>query len=91
MARAQTNAARKPTVRDLLAQKQAPKREFTAEQLEQVRAALEHNDAEPNLKRRLSSGDVCSLLKAEYGFTLERSSLERMACQAFGRRTWATR
>jgi hypothetical protein len=84
-------AAKKPkrTVLDVLRDKQSPRNQLTIEQLEQVQAAVEYNDAEPNPKKRLSSKDVCELLKTEYGFRHERCTLERLACAALGRRSWS--
>lgn len=82
----------KPTVADLLSERIRPRGvELTAEQLEQVKEALAHNDREPNPQKRLSSKVVTEFLRAHYGFQYERCTLERAACTALGRKSWAAK
>lgn len=85
-------AAPVPTVDDLLAERAARRRgggQFTPEQLAQVKRALEINDAEPNMHKRLSSAVLAELLREHYGFTGSRPMLERMIVDAFGRKSWS--
>lgn len=79
----------KPTVSDLLAKKRERPKILTPEQREQVAAALAHNDATPNPKRRISSRALCELLREHYGWTLGETALERAIRLDFGRKTWA--
>jgi hypothetical protein len=79
----------RPTVADLVSKLDAPLVRLTPDQREQMAAVFAHNDAEPNLRRRLGAIPVHRFMVENYGYQGSRQTLERDAVREFKRVSWA--
>lgn len=80
----------KPTIADVIASRVHSRVELTSEQLQEVKAALKHNDATTSFQHRLSLAVVRKHLRDHYGFQGSERALELAVIEAFKRKSWIT-
>lgn len=87
-----TKRDERPSVADLLA-KRAHRQSvrLTADQLREIKVALDSNDRVLSTKDKLGIDKVWRLLRKHYDLTCSKGALEAAVCEAFKRSSWASK